>query len=84
MKKIKNRLKTNSYRNIKKSLPRFFSLLIMSFLGVFVYAGLQATSPDMLNSLDNYFDEYNTYDVKIISTLGLTNNDITSLKNFSS
>lgn len=83
MKKIKNRLKTNSYRNIKKSLPRFFSLLIMSFLGVFVYAGLQATSPDMLNSLDNYFDEYNTYDVKIISTLGLTNNDITSLKKIS-
>lgn len=83
MKKINNRLKTNSYRNIKKSLPRFFSLLIMSFLGVFVYAGLQATSPDMLNSLDNYFDEYNTYDVKIISTLGLTNNDITSLKKIS-
>lgn len=83
MKKIKNRLKTNSYRNIKKSLPRFFSLLIMSFLGVFVYAGLQATSPDMLNSLDNYFDEYNTYDVKIISTLGLTNNDINSLKKIS-
>lgn len=80
MKKLKNRLKTNSYRNIKKSLPRFFSLLIMSFLGVFVYAGLQATSPDMLNSLDNYFDEYNTYDIKIISTLGLTNNDINSLK----
>lgn len=83
MKKIKNRLKTNSYRNIKKSLPRFFSLLIMSFLGVFVYAGLQATSPDMLNSLDNYFDEYNTYDIKVISTLGLTNNDIASLKKIS-
>ena len=83
MKVVKNRLKTNSYRNIKKSFPRFLSLLIMSLLGVFVYAGLQATSPDMLKTLDNYYDKYNTYDIKVISTLGLTDNDITSLKKIS-
>ena len=55
----------------------------MSLLGVFVYAGLQATSPDMLKTLDNYYDKYNTYDIKVISTLGLTDNDITSLKTIS-
>lgn len=80
MKKI-NRLKTNNSRTIKKSFPRFLSLVIMSMLGVLVYTGLQATSPDMLHTIDNYYDKENVYDLKIISTMGLINDDITALKN---
>lgn len=40
MVKKKNRLVTTSLREIKNSFPRFLSLMIMSFLGVFVYSGL--------------------------------------------
>lgn len=76
----KNHIKTNSYRTIKKSFPRFLSLMVMSLLGVLVFVGLSATSPDMLNTLDKFFDETNAYDIKIISTLGLTEDDINSLK----
>ena len=73
---MKNKIITTSIREVKKSLPRFISLLIMSMLGVFVFVGLQSTSPDMLNSLDTLYDEYNIYDIKLQSTLGLNDNDI--------
>ena len=78
--KSKNHINTNSIRTIKKSFPRFLSLMIMSLLGAMVYIGLQATSPDMLKTIDNYFDESNTYDIKIISSKGLIEDDVTALK----
>jgi len=76
----KNHIKTNSYRTIKKSFPRFLSLMIMSLLGVLVFVGLTATSPDMLNTLDKFFDDKNTYDIKLLSTFGLTEDDLNALK----
>ena len=79
--KKKNRITTNSLRTIKISIPRFISLMIMSMLGVFVFSGLQATSPDMINTLDKYFDQNNVYDLKILSTMGLVEDDINALKN---
>lgn len=77
---MKNKLLVNNVRNIKKNLPRFLSLLIMGFLGVFAFAGLKATAPDMLITLDNYLKDGNVYDVKIVSSGGLTNYDFNSLK----
>ena len=52
----------------------------MAFLGVGFYAGLVATSPDMLDSLDKYVDTSNLYDVSIVSTLGLTDEDVDKVK----
>ena len=52
----------------------------MAFLGVGFFAGLVATSPDMLDSLDKYADSSNLYDINIVSTLGLTDDDITALQ----
>lgn len=76
----KNRIKTNANRAIKKSFPRFLSLIIMSILGVLVFAGLLSTSPDMLNTLDKNLDEHNIYDLKIISSKGFDNDDLEALK----
>lgn len=79
MKKI-DRLRTNNLRTIKKSFSRFISLIIMGLLGVLVFVGLSSTSPDMLNTLDKFLDESNAYDVKVISTMGVTDNDIEFLE----
>lgn len=76
----KNRILTNSLRVIKLSFPRFLSLTVISMLGVFCFAGLGATAPDMIKTLDNYLDSTNTYDIKILSTMGFTDNDISALK----
>lgn len=80
----KNRIITTSFRNIKQSSSRFLSLLIMSLLGVGVFAGLLATEPDMMKTLDNYLDEGNNYDIKIVSNLGLDDKDLKALSNISS
>lgn len=77
---MKNRINTLSLRVIKKSYKRFFSLAILSFLGVGVFVGINMASPDMMVSLDTYYDQNNMYDLKIISTLGLTKDDVTSIQ----
>ena len=77
---MKKSLFKNNLKSIHKTRRRFISILVMSFLGVGFFAGLVATSPDMLDSLDKYADSSNLYDINIISTLGLTDDDITALQ----
>lgn len=77
---MKNRVLTNGFRNIRRSIPRFLSLFIMSLLGVFVFVGLKSTAPDMLKTLDRYLDRADGYDLKIVSGQGLTSDDVSALK----
>lgn len=77
---MKKSLLKNNIKTIFKTRRRFLSILVMAFLGVGFFAGLVATSPDMLDSLDKYADSSNLYDINIISTLGLTDEDITALQ----
>ena len=77
---IKKSLLKNNLKSIHKTRRRFISILVMAFLGVGFFAGLVATSPDMLDSLDKYADSSNLYDINILSTLGLTDDDITALQ----
>ena len=77
---MKKSLFKNNLKSIHKTRRRFISILVMAFLGVGFFAGLVATSPDMLDSLDKYADYSNLYDINIISTLGLTDDDITALQ----
>ena len=76
----KDRILTSSFRKIKNNFKRFLSLLCMALLGVGFYAGIQAASPDMLNTLDSYLDTQNVYDIEIVSTLGLTENDLEEIR----
>lgn len=73
---MKKALLKNSVKEIKNTYKRFISILLMAFLGVGFFAGLRATSPDMLRTIDNYYKEQNVYDIQVLSTLGLTSNDV--------
>lgn len=77
---MKRALLKDSIKEIKNTYKRFISILLMAFLGVGFFAGLRAASPDMVDTLDAYFKEQNVYDIKILSTLGLTDDDIDELK----
>lgn len=77
----KNRIYTTSIREMKTSFKRFCSLLIMSMLGVGVFVGIKMSSLNMIKSLDTYYDQKNVYDMKIISTLGITKDDLSVLNN---
>ncbi|MBD7911922.1 ABC transporter permease [Clostridium cibarium] len=73
---MKNTFFKNLFRDIKKTLSRFLSIVIIIAIGVSFYAGVRATSPDMKKSGDSYFDDYRLMDYKMISTLGLTEDDV--------
>ena len=70
----------DSIRQIKNTLKRFLSIVAIVLLGVGFFAGITATSPDMKDTVDKYFDDENVMDIEIISTLGLTDEDIEALK----
>ena len=76
----KNRIITMSLREIKKSLKRFFSLCVLSFLGVSFFVGMKMSGPTMLKSLDKYYDDNKVYDIKVVSSLGLDDDDLNEIK----
>ena len=75
----KNRLVTDLLREIKNTRSRFLSLLVLSALAVCFLAGLRATEPDMKRSADQYFDQQKLMDLHIVSTLGVTEEDVAAL-----
>ena len=76
---MKKALMKDSFKEIKNTHRRFLSILLMAFLGVGFFAGIRATSPDMVDTIDKYYKEQNVYDIQVISTLGLTNDDIDAI-----
>lgn len=75
-KRAPNRLLTDAVREIIRTRSRFLSLMVLSALAVCFLAGLRATAPDMKLSADRYFDNQKLMDLRIVSTLGLTEEDI--------
>ena len=78
---MKKSLWKNNLKEIIKTRRRFISILIMAFLGVGFFSGLVATGPDIQDSLDKYTDSTKMFDIDIVSTLGLTEEDIGAIKN---
>ena len=76
----RNRLLTDAVREILHTKKKFLSLLIMNFLAVGFLAGLRMTAPDMKHSLDVYYDTQNLMDLRVVSTLGLSQADLEYLR----
>ena len=70
----------NAFIKIKNQLGRFISLVFIVALGSAFFAGVRETSSDMIKTLDEYYDETNLMDFRIISTMGLTEDDLNALK----
>lgn len=65
---------------IKKSFHRFISIFFIVVLGVAFFTGIRATEPDMKISADAFYDESKLLDIRILSTYGLTQEDIQALE----
>ena len=65
---------------IKKSLGRYLSLLIIIMVGVGFYGGIQATAPNVIAVADEYYRASRLMDFKIVSSMGLTGEDVNALK----
>ena len=62
-------------RDFLKNKSRFFSIVAIVALGAGFFGGIKATSIDMKQSIDDYYKENNLMDVRVLSTLGLTDDD---------
>ena len=79
---MKNKLLVSNLRKIGSSYKRFLSLFFLSLLGVGFFVGIKSAAPDMKITLDKYLDSVNYYDIEVISSLGMTYEDILKIKEF--
>ena len=77
---MKKALHKDFWMEIKKTKARFISIFCIVSLGVAFFSGIQASSPDMRLSGDAYYTENKMMDLKVVGTLGLTENDVDTLK----
>ena len=79
MVKRKNRLLTDFIREVRHTYSRFLSILLLSALAVAFLVGLRATAPDMEYTADNYYDSHHLMDGYVMSTMGMTEEDLQAL-----
>lgn len=76
MKKAYNK---DIWRAIWKGKKRFFSIMLITTLGVTMFSGLKAACEDLRYSADELLDAQNLFDISVVSTLGLTEEDVYAL-----
>lgn len=74
-------LRKDFYREIKNTLNRFLSISLIVGLGVAFFAGIRSTEPNMQIIADRLYDKTNLMDIRILSTMGLTEDDLNTVKN---
>ena len=67
-------------RHVRSTADRFLAIFCITALGVAFFAGLKATAPDMRLTAQKYFNDYGLMDVRVVSTAGLTSDDLAALK----
>lgn len=74
-----NLLYKNTLKKISKAKGRFLSLVLIVLVGVGFYSGIQITAPDILKVANTYYEQSNLYDLRVVSTMGFSDNNITEL-----
>ena len=69
-------MRRTTFREIKNTFGRFAAIMAIIALGVGFFSGLKMTKPDMVNTVSNFLDEENFYDLHLLSTLGYTDDDV--------
>lgn len=77
---MKNVLTKDMFRDIKGSIGRFLSILFIVALGVAFFSGIKISPIVMKDTTDKYYDDYNLMDIRLISTLGLTDKDVDAIR----
>lgn len=78
---MRSALNKDFIRDILKSKGRFLSIVAIVALGVAFFTGVKSSPIVMKASSDKYYDKYNLMDIRLISTLGLTDKDVDDIKN---
>ena len=76
----KRALRKDFYMEIRRSMGRFLSIFFIVAIGCAFFSGIRASEPDMRYSGDAYFDRKNMMDIQVISTMGLTDDDLEAIE----
>lgn len=76
----KHMLRKDFRMEIRKSMGRFISIFLIVALGVAFYSGIRSSEPSMRISGDSYFDHSRLMDIKVMGTLGLTEEDVDAIE----
>lgn len=68
------------YMEIRKSPGRFLSILFIVALGVAFFSGIRSSEPSMRITGDAYLDDSSLMDIKAVSTMGITEDDIAAIE----
>lgn len=77
---VKRALIKNTFREIRLSFGRFLAILAIVALGVGLFAGLKVTKEAMIQTGDTFFRDNSLFDFRLISSIGLEDEDIQSIK----
>lgn len=76
---MKRAQRTDLIREMRKSFNRYISILLIMALGVAFYAGVRSAEPDMQLSAKKHFDETNYMDIRVLGTMGMTEDDVKAI-----
>ncbi len=77
--RVGNAFALGTLRTVRGTLKRFIALAVICLLGVTMIVGLRAACLDLRQSADEFFDAQHLFDVRVQSTLGLTDDDVAAL-----
>lgn len=69
------------FRTIGHSKGRFLAIAGICALGIGFFGGLQMTSGSMMSALSDYFKETNMMDIRVVCSLGISDENVESFKN---
>ena len=78
---MKKKQRLDYRRERRKSITRYLSIMLIVALGVAFFTGVRSSEPDMKLSVDEYYDSVNFYDLRLASTIGFTEEDLTEIAN---
>ena len=66
-------------RTLKNNIARFIAITVMATLGMGVFSGFSVGCKDVIQAADDFYHKQNNYDIQVVSTLGLTHDDLEAL-----
>lgn len=66
-------------RTIRGNLKRFAAIVVITILGTAMFSGLKAGCDDLRTAADVFYDSQQLFDMRVLSTLGITQDDVDTL-----
>ena len=78
-------LRRKMFRDIKQNLSQFITILLMVFIGIMAYSGIESYMEGMKETANNFYGDYNLQDLNVMGELSEENintiKEISNVKN---